>query len=365
MLSMQEIVDRTVDQQKRIKRYMNSFSFYHPDMRGGKDDPTASITEGMTRPEAHEIMANIRSIPLKEFIAKSGTTGMSGAAYLVPVKVHDLLLNYSEATDKVPYISRKVIYDWKGDEWTLSIANDHNYVPQPFSSGGNIADMNIDATQVSLAFDVDRTLGINISVGLDLLEDVSDYDVIDWHIQQAARAFGRTATDRALAALLAGADGVGTLNSGNTGDADETKLTGGATTDIILAVRKLGDDRFLADTLITTPEAWGHSISMQAAPTGWDTLPTQEGFTNRIGQLDVLQSTSPNLHDSADLAEAAFTACISIIYSRGDALVTGRKRWLRVNNYANPVADLAGAVVVGAQDSVTCYKDSIFVLTET
>jgi len=45
--------------------------------------------------------------------------------------------------------------------------------------------------------------------------------------------------------------------------------------------------------------------------------------------------------------------------------LTGRKRWLRIDNYAHPIDDLAGAVVSARQDSVTLHDDAIYVLTET
>ena len=59
------------------------------------------------------------------------------------------------------------------------------------------------------------------------------------------------------------------------------------------------------------------------------------------------------------------TNCISIIFDRRAALLTGRKRWLRMENYADPVRDLGGVVVSCRQDSVTLYDDAIYVLTET
>lgn len=364
MLSIQEIVDKTKEQRKRIKYAVEGFGYYHPDINV-RNEGKASIIDGLTYAEARAVTDSIRAIPLKEFLAKSGSAGIQGAAYLVPAKAHDLLVNYSEETDKVPTISALMLADWKGDEWTLSVADDATYRPQAFSSGGKLPEMEVDATQVTMNFTMDRKLGINISVGSNLLEDVTDYDLVEWHIREAAKAFGREATDRALTVLLTGTDGVGTLNSSATGDADETMLTGGTTSDIVMATRKLNDDRFIADTLICTGEAWGHSISMHATPTGWDQMPPAEGFHTKIGILDVLLSTCPSLHASTDLADAAFTDCISLIYSRGNALATGRKRWLRLEQYADPVSDLVGAVVVGEQDSVTLYNDSIYKLTET
>jgi hypothetical protein len=53
------------------------------------------------------------------------------------------------------------------------------------------------------------------------------------------------------------------------------------------------------------------------------------------------------------------------MFDKAYALLTGRKRWMRIENYSNPVRDLKGAVVTFRQDSVSIYNDSIGVITET
>jgi len=74
--------------------------------------------------------------------------------------------------------------------------------------------------------------------------------------------------------------------------------------------------------------------------------------------------THDTLHLATD-AEGVFTDCVTLIFDRDNALVTGRKRWMEIKNYGDPVSDLAGAVVSCRQDSVTTYNDAIAVLTET
>jgi len=73
--------------------------------------------------------------------------------------------------------------------------------------------------------------------------------------------------------------------------------------------------------------------------------------------------THDTLHLATD-AEGVFTDCVTLIFDRDNALVTGRKRWMMVNNYADPVRDLAGCTITARQDSVTLYDDAIYVLTE-
>jgi hypothetical protein len=81
--------------------------------------------------------------------------------------------------------------------------------------------------------------------------------------------------------------------------------------------------------------------------------------------MDVLKSTSPVLHDEADARGATFTECVTIVFDRTVAILTGRKRWMRIENFVNPMQDLEGAVVSSRQDTISMYDDSIYVLTET
>ena len=62
---------------------------------------------------------------------------------------------------------------------------------------------------------------------------------------------------------------------------------------------------------------------------------------------------------------AAMTACKTIVFDRNNALFTGRKTWMRIENYSDPVRDLAGAVIRCRQDSVSLQNDCVYVLTET
>jgi len=59
------------------------------------------------------------------------------------------------------------------------------------------------------------------------------------------------------------------------------------------------------------------------------------------------------------------TDLLTIVFDKDYAMLSGRKRWLRIENYSDPVRDLVGATITARQDSVTLYKDSIFVITET
>lgn len=361
MLSIQEMADKTKVQRKQIEDTMDHWGFYHPNINT-PEHTKASLYDGLSLADELEIRETLRSIPLHEFLSKTSHDigrGVTYGAYLIPTKVHDELLSYSRLTDACPLIGH-VVTGWRGGNLTVDVVNDATFLAKPFASGGQISSETVETVETTI---VPKGFSINANITNDLIED-ANFGMVEYHIQRAAMACGDYATSLALTVLITPPDGWGTLNSSNTGDADETKLTNGGASDIVTAIRRLGDDRWIADTMVTTPESWGHSISMQAQPTGWNETPPTEGYTNKLGQLDVLQLTNQELHASTDTEGAVFTNCITLIFSRQNAMLTGRKRWLQINNYSDPVKDLAGATITCRQDSVTLYKDAVYKLTE-
>ena len=354
MLSIQETTQKTEVKQQLdlIEKSMDAYGEFHPDR--------ASILNVESQALRLELEEMLRTIPLSEFLAKSGSTGIAGAAYMVPDKLHSDLIGYSSRKDLVPLFSN-VVNGWAGGDLKVNIVDDETYKPQYYTSGGAKPTQTVTTVQATVT---PVTFGVPILITEDLIEDAA-YGLIDWHLKQAAGALGDLGTDLALTVLKTGTDGVGTVNSGASGDADETRLVNGTTTDVGDAVIAVGDDRFVADTMIVTPSAWGHSISTQATEVGWTLTPSTSGYNLRLSDLDVLKSTSTTLHASTDAVGAAMTNCITLIFDRDHALLTGRKRWMQVDNYADPIRDIAGASISCRQDSVSLYDDSIFVLTET
>ncbi|MHA2136139.1 MAG: hypothetical protein ACW99J_19945 [Candidatus Thorarchaeota archaeon] len=353
MLSIQEMVNKTEEQRRQIKQQMDATGRFHPSL--------ASILTNQSPADRLELQQTLRGAPLREFLAKSGTTGIAGAAYLVPDKVHDDLIFYSRPFDIVPLISAYVVDGWKGGDLLVDIVSDSSYNPQPFSSGGNIP---VDTTESMQATASPISYGLTVPITNDLIED-ANFDLVEFHIRNAAKALGEKSSELALAVLATATDGWGTVNSGTTGDADETRLVNGTTNDVVGCIRDVSADKFIVDTIVVTPESWGHSISTQTAEVGWTLLQPTEGYHYKLGNIDVLLSVDDGLHDSADAVGAAFTACVTLIFSRRNALLTARKRWGQINKYSDPVRDLSGFVASFRQDSVTLYDDSIYILTET
>lgn len=352
MLSIQEIVDKTKSQRKQIEETMDAWGHFHPDIET-PEHTKASIYEGLSPADSYAIQETLKSIPLREFLAKSGTTGIAGAYYLVPQKVHDELLMYVQDTDKCPQLGY-VVSDWRGGDLIVDIVNDATYVAKQFSSGGQIPTETVESVSATLS---PLSFAIAPRITNDLIED-ANFGMVEYHLEKAALAIGRYATSLALAVLNAPPDGWGTLNGGASGNSQETKWMAATTTGISECIQANLDDGFISNTIVTTGKAWAKSIS-ETLPVGSTFLTVKDGFHHCVNNMDIILHT-----DAADIQTAA-TRHHTLVFDRKNAMLTGRKRWMQISNYADPVKDLAGATITCRQDSITLYKDAVARIIET
>lgn len=353
MYGVQELSGHCAEQLKAIKAVMDKTGTYHPD--------AASLYTGLKRSVAKEVQDSIRRMTLREFLVKSGSTGVAGAAYLVPVKLHDQLVMCARDYEITPKISSMMISGWSGGDLDIPIVSDESYWGQRVGGGGSAPHTGFTAVKATLS---PQLISTNINVDNSLIED-NEFGLLDWCVRNAAQAVAWKENRITIQTLQTATDGDGTVNSGTSGDADETRFTSGTTTDIVTAIRKIGDDRHIPDTLLCTSEAWGHSIGVHQVPVGWDTSAPVQGFHAKMGILDVLFNNSALMHYSEDAEGGAFTNCVTLIFDRRNALVAGRKRWMSIENYSNPAEDIGGAVVTSRVDSSSVFNDSIYVLTES
>jgi hypothetical protein len=370
--SIQEMVDKTEVQRRQVEADMDAHGFFDP-------AETASILHGQKALIRYRLAESLRAIPMQEFLMKSGTTGVAGATYLIPDKLHDDLVFYAGETDMCPLISAQMVNGWEGGDLKVDIVNDETYIANPMISGSIASSETAETTQATVT---PNSFGINIPIGGDLVED-NPHGLVEWHVRQAAKPIGKLASDYALSVLAAGADGWGTLNSASTGDTNQTKWIGGTTADITDAITAIADDEWIANTIVMMPHVWYHSVretigrDIVPATAGniWKSTPMPvyagpaAGFDFRMENLDVKLSTSPTLHGGyvrgvTDAPAAPPTLCVTLVFDRNNALLTGRKRWMRIENYSNPTRIIEGAVVSCRQDSVTLYDDAIYKLTE-
>jgi len=308
------------------------------------------------------LFESVRNIPLREFLARSGTTGIAGAIYLIPTKVYQTLYDSAKKPDITADISSIMLGPEQigGTTMNIDIEVDDQYVPKKYQSGGQLPVETMQTTQATLNFT--EGFGINFKIANDLIED-SQFDVIEMHLRNAGKEMGEMASNEAVTILISAPDGDGTANAAASGDSQNTKFFGGTTAGITTAIMGNLDDGFVSDTLLTTHHAALHSIFATAGTTSnesdiWNKF-TNGGWPTQIGGLNIVYNDTAYMWNTS--AVRAFTC----VFSKQYAMLTGRKRWLRIENYSDPVRDLTGATVTSRQDSVTIYKDANYTITET
>jgi hypothetical protein len=372
MLSLTEARDKTQHTGHQVQEMLDS-GYYDYDeinlfgtgmgLRGGAPQ------EPLKQADANALMETLRTVDLshlmrklesKEFLAKSGSTGIAGAAYLIPTKVHQVMFDSATQADITPEISIAIIPadQIPGTTHDVAIAVDDQYTPHDYSSGGDMPTETIQYTKATLDFST--PFGINFAITNDLIED-SQFDVIEMHLRNAGRELGEYAAEKAIVDLNAGSDGDGTQNT-EAASNDETKMD-----DIVAAFRANAQDGFVSDRMLLLHEQWLHSIIVGATNLADYATAWHESVISTIdpAQLQVLGMkpifVTPNstMDPDSDLTET-----VSFVFAKDYALLTGRKRWLRIEKYSDPIRDLSGATITCRQDSVTVYKDATCVITE-
>ncbi len=319
----------------------------------------------MGQDDAKNIAETLKTVPLprllKEFLAKSSTTGIGGAAYLIPTKIYQIMQEYSTEPDIINDISMTVVPadQIPGATLNVDIAKRGSYKPKKFSSGGKLPEEEIAYVQATLDFTA--PWGINFNIGNDLIED-SQFNLIEQHIRMAGNQMGQYSTEQILTVMASTSDGDGTLNT-EAGGADTTTLL-----DLRNAVDTIIDDEHKPDRFLSLSHVIFDALSGDDTYThyaqNWHdnmiTLPAG-GPINMPFTLQWIRCESTSLYTSASSLP---TNCISYVFCKGFSYISGRKRWLRIENYSNPVMDLVGAVVSARQDTVSVYDDSVCKITE-
>lgn len=351
--SIQEMVDKCKPQMNQIKRDMSN-GIWHPE--------TSSIFDNQTSAIKYKLQVTLGTIPLHEFLAKSGTTGIAGAFYLVPDAMHFHLRGAIRAADKVPLFAAEVVDGWKGGDLKVDIAVRSSELtlfkwvlqPQVPTSGSGAPTETVETVQATIK---PKHFNVAPRITNDLLEDAGGLKLVEWHLTQAAQQLGQYATDFAIQDLKDASDGDGTQGTVTAG-ADTT-----TTAHVTEAIEELGSEFWNPNTMIVTYKAWVDAINVTASHAGITYPLPPEGYDAKFQMLDVVFNNSKNLH--AGVTTAKMTNCVTLVLDRTAALLCGRKRWLQIENYSNPVRDLAGAVISCRQDCVTLYKDASSEITES
>lgn len=360
MLSIQEMISKTEEQRKEIRSYMDKGKGYHP--------TEANIYSGLKRSIQRDIGESLRRIPLREFLIKSGTVDIAGAAYLIPAKLNDILYHAAEERDIAKLISAEVVNGWEGGALTVDTVERRTMRGGLGWMGGSSATRVPTTVKATLT---PKLIKCPLIMTGEAVED-NNFNLVEWYVREAGRGMSWKSGELALEVLkdTVADEGIGTKNTEAAGADTTTYL------DILNSIDVVGMDEWIANTMIVTPEVWTDAIAYHdeiAGGAGGDfgvqapfrMREPAEGFDLKYHMLDTLFSTSSLLHDTADVIGAAFTACKTLVFDRRAAILTGRKRWLQIDDYVDPVRDLAGAVVSARQDSISMYDDSICVTSET
>jgi len=351
MLSIQESTQKNEvkEQLRTIRAEMDAYGNFHPDRSS-----ILNVQSSALRLELEEML---NTIPLSEFLAKSGSTGIAGAAYMVPDKLHSDLIKYSAETDLVSQLG-VVTTGWEGGDLKVDIVNKKTYKPKEYTSGGAKPTQTVETAQATIT---PKTFGLPVVASHDLVEDAA-YSLIDQHIKAAAQSMGEYSTELALTVLKTGTDGWGTVNT-EAASADETLWL-----DVGNAIASNTDDKSISNTVVCTTEAWEHSISKgigkeTAGGAAGDFWQPDSGYQINPVPLNFIYTNNSALHLATDTT--AMTKCVTVVFDKNNALITGRKRWMQIDNYSDPIRDIEGAFISARQDSATLFNDSICVITET
>ncbi len=343
MLSIQEMLEKTVGQRKTLEAFMDSNAYFDPQ--------EASIFHGQKKSVSREIHETIKRISLAEFLSKANTT--VGAHYLVPDFVSAKIYSSLQSRDLVPLISADVITPVSD---TVKV----NVGLQDAKIGAAIGKPTSTVETVQATITLQR-VNAAIEVTGEMVDD-QNYGVIEWQVNEAAKALATVGNGMALTVLKTATDGRGTTVAISAGSDTTTPANvGAAIGTVACGGQNVSFPGFIADTAVMTQETWGDAFSTTAGNVVYP--PQKVGFNAWSMGLDIAFSNNSALYSG--FSSNRMTDCVTVVFSRDYALLSARKNWGRIENYSDPIKDLAGAVITGRQDSVTMNNDAICKLTET
>lgn len=331
--------------------------------KGGFHPDEVTLYKDLGKADFADIRETMSTVPLKqlmEFLGKSGTTGISGAAYLVPDKIYDILFRKAYASDLTALAMR--IVDTPGSTLKVDYATG-GYRPKRFGSGGAMPDETLTVGQVTIT---PATFGINARVTNDLIED-SQWDVVQVHLEDAAKACAAESTALSIAALVAASTGRGTLNTCSTGVTAVWDFD-----DIMTAWSNNANDGYISNTIVAPPTAI-RGFTSDASVSAY----SNDYHTRAVTDPPMLQGTFKGMNIYTLVGELAYYADTgsyilnsgskdrALVYNKEEAALCVRKRWLKIENYSDPVKDLVGATITFREDYKTINKDAICLITET
>ena len=363
MLNLQEITqnDQIKTNLKNTEYFMERNSYFDP--------CECSIYEGLKRSTQRELSETLKHVNLamllsyarkgsiKEYVtsttATTGTLGAGGINYLVPTYLTQKLYVATTSQDIAPAVSADVITDQPGD--TLNL----NAIVRALGVKGSIgstAGATVRGSQVKMERFTSPAIATN-----EMIED-NDYSLIETLTKAAGIAMVKQSNDQILAVLkrVTGTLGFGTKTEEAAG-ADTTTPANVAACAQEVAAGAVGIGIYHPNVLVCPPEVWFDALTTTTGHP--DSHPPRNSqYYAWYSGLDVVQINSLQL---GTVASNKLTNAVSILLEKECGIVTARKNWLRIENYSDPVKDLAGAFVSGRQSCGELVNAAIGVLTES
>ena len=332
----------------------------------------ASVLQGLKDADyqkVHDTLKEVSLAKLLEYATGSGGTGTTGAVmganYLIPDKVYDILYVSAKTADVAPIAGD--IVSCPGSSLKVDIEKDGYFRAMPFGGGGQTADETLTVKQVTIT---PGLFGVKPRITNELIED-ANFPIFEIHLQRAAQEMGRYSSQLVLQQLLVSTAGDGTVQTG-------TSATGSTTYfgDIAKVWALVADQKYFANTVITTPRAIGYLVADATVSQYSDTfhtrfmtdLPVEEPGLFKFGDfMGMGMYVLPDMGTGTTYPYGLYQSSKNktIIFDNKNAMLTVRKRWLKIENYADPVRDLVGAVVTSRQACSSIHNNAVGVLTES
>lgn len=380
-MNLKEILDATKPGRKAVEANMDlTHGGFHPE--------EANIYMGLSKAKQDEIHETICKIPLRTLIEKlakydgrlkeylghsgsltTGSTGTAGANYLLPDKIYAEIFENARCADITPIVSN--IVDTPGSTLKIDVETDGTFIPHFFASGGEIPDETVETAQGTIT---PRGFAINVGVTNEMIED-SLFDQIETHVRIAGKAMGEFSTKMCLFPIMD--DERASATTYRVEGAYNAVSTGGSyiyLSDVMEAEGQNAQDGFTTTHLIIPPHSPATLLKGEGAGTPWSSnLVKDIDLSNnpiaRLCGIDVVRTMHLTTSDTPAANQyysgLYSTEWHSLAINKTYGIQTVRKRWLKIENYSDPIKDLVGAVVSARQGHLVAYADAVCVISHT
>lgn len=373
--SLQEILAKTKDGRKQVEECMDQTKpFFHPQdasiYTGLKEAEKAGIYETLSKVPLRTLVEKLR---LTEFLghgygtASTGASGAAGAHYLIPDKVYATLFENARNYDITPLASN--IVETPGATLKVDCEIDGQFTAHFVGAGGEARIETMETAQETIT---PRLFNINVQITQEMIED-SLFDLMEMHIRVAGKAMGEFSTKMCLFPIMD--DYRATATTYRVEGAYNSYGTGGDyvyNSDVLYGEGENAEDGFTSDVLIIPPHGLVGLLQGEGAGTPMDAEVTrqvdlkQNPVTNVLG-IDVVRCFHMTTADTTAAlqwhAGLYYTQWNSLLLNKTYGIQTVRKRWLKIENYSDPIKDLVGAVVSARQGHLVAYADACCILT--